>query len=120
MNKFTAPCLLLLLFLTACASNSGTTFLSSINYSPEMQKFADDMDRIAKKGGSINPYLDSSAMAIEGIEEGEAGVMEYTFEQTQRTYVPPDQRCHFALLVKKETEKIQGWKYKGKPEYCVK
>lgn len=84
-----------------------------------MQRFVDGMDIVVKKGRSINPYLESTAISVQNIQEVQTGVIEYSFVQTSMWYVDPDKRCKFIFVAKKDTGTIIGWRYNDKPEYCL-
>lgn len=110
MGKGTALYVAILFVISAC-----TTYDN-----PEMQRFAEDTNIAVKKGNGINPYLASSVMSVEHIEEVQPGVLEYSFVQTNRGYAPQDMRCKFVFIVNKANDRITGWRYINKPEYCIK
>ena len=109
VKNFTAPCIALLLILTACATASQS----------EMKRFVDVKDEVVRSGSSIYPYLKSKAVSIDYSQEVQPGVVEYAFIETFKWHVDPDKRCKFIFVVEKDTGTITAWKYNNKPEYCL-
>lgn len=85
-----------------------------------MQLFAEHMNMTILRKTNIDAYLKPrSGVALEGVQEIQLGVMEYSFVDKLTLFVPAEKKCRFIMVVEKDTGTMTGWRYNGNPEYCT-
>ncbi len=108
MNKFTVPGILLLFAVAACATDR----------SAAMQRFKGQMDQNVIEQSNITPYIGPNTLdVLRDVQEVRPGVMEYSFES--RHYWSVEVKCKYIFVVAKDTSRVIGWRYNGKPENCL-
>ena len=115
MFKAAKPNILLLL-ATLVANMS----CSSWTHKDAMRLFAEHMDTSVMRQEKIQEYLSPhSGVSLEDKKEVQFGLMEYSFVDKLKIFVPVEKKCRFIWVVKKDTSTITGWRYNSKPEYCT-
>ena len=60
-----------------------------------------------------------SGVALEGVQEVQPGVMEYSLVDKLTLFVPAERKCQIIVVVEKDTGTMTSWRYNSKPEYCT-
>ena len=85
-----------------------------------MRLFAEQTNMTILRKTNIDAYLSPrSGVALEGVQEVQFGVMEYSFVDKLTLFVPVEKKCRFIVVVQKDTGTMIGWRYNSKPEYCT-
>ncbi|MEQ1837332.1 MAG: hypothetical protein ABL858_03170 [Candidatus Nitrotoga sp.] len=96
---------------TACASRTGED---------AMQIFVEQTNMTISRKTNIDAYLKPrSGVTLEGVQEVQPGVMEYSFVDKLKLFVPAEKKCRFIVVVQKDTGAMTSWRYNSKPEYCT-
>ena len=96
---------------TACASRTEED---------AMQIFVEQKNMTILQKTNIDGYLNPrSGVTLEGVQEVQPGVMEYSFVDKLKLFVPAKKKCRFIAVVQKDTGIMTGWRYNSKPEYCT-
>ncbi|MFZ5524671.1 MAG: hypothetical protein ACOY9D_11415 [Pseudomonadota bacterium] len=113
VNRFAFSCLPLLFVISACAGTQAEA----------MQRFVYHKDMAVSRqeniGGYLKPKSGRSGVSLEGVQEVQPGVMEYSFIDKLKIFVSAEKKCRFILIAQKDTGTIIGWRYNGNPEYCT-
>jgi len=101
-----------LLVIAACASQT---------HEEAMQLFVEHTNMIVLgKKANIERFLKPrSGYALEGVQEVEPGIMEYSLVDKLILFVPVEKKCRIIVVVQKETGTMINWRYNSKPEYCT-
>ncbi len=69
---------------------------------------------------NVSGYLrPQSGVNLEDVKEVQPGILEYSFIDKVKIFIPVEKKCRFILVVQKDTGTITGWRYNGNPEYCT-